>query len=47
MFQTILVGLLFLAALIYVIRYLCRNVFSGKQDGMCDKCVPGNRGAKN
>jgi hypothetical protein len=40
MVQTILVGLVFLAALIYLGRFIYNQVNASKRDGQCDKCLP-------
>lgn len=38
--QTILVGIIFIAALIYFGRFLYKQASAGKDDAHCDKCLP-------
>ncbi|NJN25689.1 MAG: hypothetical protein HC819_06880 [Cyclobacteriaceae bacterium] len=40
MIQKILLAIVFAAALIYLGRYIYRQVKAGDKDGACDKCLP-------
>ncbi len=40
MTQIILVGLIFLAALVYLGRYIYKQATASKNDAYCDKCLP-------
>jgi len=40
MAQTIIVGIVFLIALLYLGRFIYRQVKADKGDGHCDKCLP-------
>lgn len=40
MVQMILVGMIFLAALFYVGRFIYKQANVGKTDASCDKCLP-------
>ncbi len=43
MWQTILVGIIFLAAILYLIRFIIRQIKTGKDENIhCDKCLPGH-----
>ena len=40
MIQSILLGIVFFAALAYLGRYLYRQATADKNDAHCDKCLP-------
>lgn len=40
MAQKILLGLIFIAALFYLGRFIYRQINAGKDDGHCEKCLP-------
>jgi hypothetical protein len=40
MAQTIIVGIIFLAALVYLGRFIYRQTKAGDDDAHCDKCLP-------
>lgn len=40
MIQSILLGIVFVAALAYLGRFLYRQATAGKDDAHCDKCLP-------
>jgi hypothetical protein len=40
MWQTIIVGIFFLAALIFLGRFIYQQINAGKDDAHCDKCLP-------
>ena len=40
MVQAILVGVIFLAALIYLGRFIYKQASTGKNDAYCEKCLP-------
>lgn len=42
MIQTILLVIAFLAALVYLGRFLYQQATAGKDDAHCDKCIPKN-----
>jgi uncharacterized membrane protein len=41
MLQAILLILVFVAALFYLGRFMYRQASAGKNDGQCEKCLPG------
>jgi hypothetical protein len=40
MAQVILVGIIFMAAMIYLGRFIYKQATAGKDDAHCDKCLP-------
>ena len=42
MIQTILLGVVFLAAVIYLGRFIYQQASAGKDEGHCEKCLPKN-----